>query len=90
MVGFVDILVEPLDKIVNKKINKDAMAAGPETERAFELIKSGLRVMLALNHLEDVGSISRKWNEFVERVRKSEQNAAFLLAIENEKSFENL
>ncbi len=85
-----DLLVEPLDKIVNKKINKDTMAAGPETERAFELIKSGLRAMLALNRLEDVSSISRKWNEFVERVRKSEQNAAFLLAIENEKSFETL
>lgn len=90
VVGFVDLLVEPLDKIVNKKINKDTMAAGPETERAFELIKSGLRAMLALNRLEDVSSISRKWNEFVERVRKSEQNAAFLLAIENEKSFETL
>lgn len=90
VVGFVELLVEPLDKIVNKKINKDAMAAGPETERAFELIKSGLRVMLALNRLEDVGTISRKWNEFVERVKKSEQNSTFLVAIENEKSFDNL
>src|SRR4051794_17011757 len=90
VVGFVDLLVEPLDKIVNKKINKDATTAGPETERANELIKSGLRAILALNRLEDVGSISRKWNEFVERVKKSESNAAFLVSIENEKSFDGM
>ncbi len=87
VVGAVECLIDPLDKIVNKKPNKDA-AAGPETERANELIKSGLRAVLALNRMEDVSAVSRKWSDFVEKVRKTEHNVAFLQVIENEKSFE--
>lgn len=87
VIGSIEQLVDPLDKTVNKKPNKDA-PAGPETERANELVKSGLRAVLALNRLEDIASVSRKWSDFVEKVKKAEHTAAFVQAIENEKTFE--
>lgn len=91
VIGFVDSLVEPLDKTVSKKINRDASgggAPGPEVERALELVKSGLRAVLAVNRLEETGAVSRKWSDFVERVRKSHD--AVVSAIENERSFDSL
>jgi len=88
VIGSIESLIDPLEKTVNKKPNKDA-PVGPETERANELVKSGLRAVLAINKLEDVANVSRKWSDFVEKVKKAEHTSAFVAMIENEKTFES-
>jgi cullin-associated NEDD8-dissociated protein 1 len=51
LVVAVDSFVKPLEKTINKKTSQKT---GTELERANEWIKSGLRVMVALSHLDSV------------------------------------
>ena len=97
VVGHVDQLVGPLGKTVGKRPSKDAGAGGaagggggggPEAERALDLVRSGLRAVLAVGRIEDVAQISRSWADFSEKVRRDEYTAALLQAIESERASE--
>jgi cullin-associated NEDD8-dissociated protein 1 len=77
----VESFVEPLDKTMNKK---PGVKTGTELERLNDWIKSALRVMLALSKLEGVMN-SRKFAEFVERVKANSKFTHMLEALELER-----
>ena len=85
LVIYIDQYIEPLEKTINKKI-KDEAAGGPEVERAHELVKSAVRVALFLNKLidNDVQTISRKYIDFMQRVRKASHSAGIVKNIDDE------
>ena len=72
----IEATVDPLDKTVSKKPPADQVP-GPEAERGLEVIKSALRVAMALTRCDEASS-SRRWVEFYERLRTRE-NIVFLL-----------
>ncbi|EED91192.1 hypothetical protein THAPSDRAFT_262874, partial [Thalassiosira pseudonana CCMP1335] len=80
LVAAADNLVEALEKTVNKKKGNKT---GTELERVYEWIKSGLRVMLAISAL-DGATNSRKFADFVDRIKKSDKHRPFLQAVEDE------
>jgi len=77
-----DSLVDPLEKTVTKKV-KDGQV-GTEVDRANELIRSGLRAVLAISAIDDSAGISRKFWDFVDRIQKREKLAAMVMAIKQE------
>jgi cullin-associated NEDD8-dissociated protein 1 len=70
VLGFADALIDPLEKTVTKKANKDGVV-GPEAERALELIRSGLRAVLVVNRIEDIAQ-NRRWADFVEKISRKD------------------
>jgi hypothetical protein len=69
----IELLVPPLEKtIVGKKSSKPQQEApvGPEAERALEVVKSALRVVIVVNLLPDIKS-NRVWSEFLARIEAS-------------------
>lgn len=93
VLGVVEQLIAPLSKTTTKKAapKEDAnapAAAGPEVERAMDLVRSGVRAVLAVNAIEDIGQINRKWGEFMEKTRKEEFTAEIVRALETEKAFD--
>ena len=75
-----ELLVEPLDKTVNKKV-KDSQV-GTEVERANDLIRSGLRAIVAVVAIEE--ETAGNAHKFLERLQKKEKLAAMLQAIDAE------
>jgi len=51
-------------------------------------VKSALRAVLAVNAIDDIANINRKWAEFADKVKKDEFTAEIVRALENEKVFE--
>lgn len=100
VLGAIELLIEPLEKTIMKKPPKsteDAATDGgvqkvgggnPDQERAQELVRSALRCALNLQKLEDVSVVSRKWHEFMERIRSVEYIAPLLVALHEERSFD--
>ncbi len=99
MINIVEQLIPPLSKTIAKKaVAKDeagaaagagaAGAAGPEAERALDLVKSGVRAVLAVGSIEDINQVSRKWAEFAEKVRKDEYTADILRSLESERALD--
>jgi len=93
VVGVVEQLIAPLTKTIAKKpVVKDegvcASATGPEAERALELVRSGVRAVLAVSAIEDIAQINRKWADFAEKVRKDEFTSEIVLAIEAERALD--
>ena len=82
MLSSLDSLVDPLEKTVTKKV-KDGQV-GTEVDRANELIRSGLRGVLAISAIDDSAGISRKFWDFVDRIQKREKLAAMVMAIKQE------
>lgn len=81
LVAAADSFVAPLEKTVNKK---KGQKTGTELERVYEWIKSGLRVMLAISKL-DGAMTSRKFADFVDRIKNSAKHQPFLQAVEEER-----
>jgi len=76
----IELLVEPLDKTVNKKV-KDSQV-GTEVERANDLIRSGLRAIVAVVAIEE--STAGAAHKFLERCQKKEKLAQMLQVIDAE------
>ena len=72
--------LELLDKTVNKKV-KDSQV-GTEVERANDLIRSGLRAIVAVVAIEE--ETAGNAHKFLERLQKKEKLAAMLQAIDAE------
>jgi cullin-associated NEDD8-dissociated protein 1 len=85
IISNIDLLIEPLEKTIMKKSSKE-LAGGPEVERANELIRSAARASLSVNQQlnNDVTIISRKWADFIERIRRHDTISAIVSAIEND------
>ena len=66
-----------------------AREGGPEAERAFDLVKSGVRAVLAVSAIEEVGQVCRKWQEFVDKVKKDDYTAFVIKSLETDKSFDS-
>jgi cullin-associated NEDD8-dissociated protein 1 len=87
----VETLMEPLEKQLSKKmVAKDKDASGgqsqaPEAERAVDLLRSGVRVVVTISGIEGV-SQNRRWQEFVERVSKRESTTELYRTVCQEKS----
>lgn len=64
------------------------LSLGPEADRALDLVKSAVRAVLAVNTIDDIANINRKWAEFADKVKKDEYTAELVRALENEKAFE--
>ncbi len=64
------------------------VSEGPEADRALDLVKSALRAVLAVNAIDDIANINRKWAEFADKVKNDEFTAEVVRALENEKAFE--
>ena len=68
LVSSCDILIDPLEKAVNKKPKEGIV--GFEAERAIELIKSTVRVISTISRLEEINN-NRNWQEFSDRLGRS-------------------
>jgi len=68
--GELENLIAPLEKtVVGKRVKADAPALiGPEAERAQEVVKSALRVVLVINNIPEVKP-NRNWSEFLSRIQ---------------------
>ena len=80
LVTSVDSFVAPLEKTMNKK---SGQKTGTELERLNDWIKSALRVMIALSKVEGTMN-SRKFADFVERIKGNSKYAEKLRAIDAE------
>ena len=81
IVTSIDIFVEPLEKTMNKKPGDKT---GTELERLSDWIKSALRVMMTLSKLD--GSMnSRKFADFVQRVKENPKFTPLLRSLEEER-----
>jgi cullin-associated NEDD8-dissociated protein 1 len=81
VVGSLDMVLEPLEKTVNKKIKEDQV--GTEVERAKDLIRSGLRVVEALSQVRDTDT-HPKFHSFHESVKKNASLAKLLEEVKSE------
>jgi cullin-associated NEDD8-dissociated protein 1 len=81
LVSSIDSFVEPLSKTMNKKAGQKT---GTELERLNDWIKSSVRVTLALNNIEGTSN-SRKFAEFVERVKSDPKFTGILESLAAEK-----
>lgn len=81
IVNSADTFIELLEKTMNKK---PGQKTGPELERLNEWIKSALRVMVTMSRLDGVMA-SRKFAEFVERVKGNSKFTGALAALEEER-----
>merc|ERR1740133_835399 len=80
MVAAVETFVEPLEKTMNRKVGTKT---GTELERLIDWKKSALRTMVALSKVEGTMN-SRKFAEFVERIKGNSKFRSALDAIEEE------
>jgi cullin-associated NEDD8-dissociated protein 1 len=85
VLGSVDRLAGPLEKTVTQKV-KEAQV-GTEVERANELVRSGLRAILAVNAVDDV-CMNRAWIELMERLMKRENLVEMLEALRKERGLD--
>lgn len=81
IVKALDSFVDPLEKTTNKKAGQKS---GTELERFKDWIKSALRVTLTIAKLDGAAS-SRKFTEFVDRVKNNPKHSAALTALGEEK-----
>lgn len=81
MVAAVENFVEPLEKTMNRKVGTKT---GTELERLIDWKKSALRTMVALSKVEGTMN-SRKFAEFVERIKGNSKFRSALDAIEEER-----
>lgn len=77
-------MIEPLGKTINKGAKEGATI--PEVERANELIKSAVRVVLTLKKVDEEGSSNRSFSEFTEKVINGSQTRGIVEEIELEKN----
>ena len=75
----VDEMIPLFEKII-EKASKDSAA----DKGGRELLKIVVKASLAINKIEDVRSISRKWCEFIEKLRKSPITLDLFASLENE------
>ena len=78
--------MDPLEKSLAKKSNKEL--SGPELERATELVRNTIRVVVDLSRLEEASGC-RRWIEFMDRMKKSEELNAMFLVVENDNNNNN-
>lgn len=83
IVSALDLLVEPLEKTINKKVKEDQV--GPETERVKDLIRSALRALDAISAVRDADSHPRL-NTVMNNVRKSKMLGPLLESIRCERT----
>lgn len=81
IIASLDTFIDPLEKTINKK---PGQKTGTELERLNDWIKSAIRVMFTLNKLEGAQN-SRKFADFVERVKGNTKFVAQLSALEDER-----
>ncbi|GLE05947.1 hypothetical protein PINS_up015158 [Pythium insidiosum] len=82
VVGALDMVVEPLEKTVNKKVKEDQV--GTEVERAKDLIRSGLRAVDTLSAVRDAET-HPKFHALMEGIKKNPTLSASLEAMKNER-----
>ncbi|RLN98459.1 hypothetical protein BBJ28_00019453 [Nothophytophthora sp. Chile5] len=82
VVGALDLLVEPLEKTLNKKVKEDQV--GPEVERVKDLIRSALRALDAISTVRDAES-HPKFHVVMEHAKKNKMLAPLLETIQNER-----
>ena len=84
ILGSLDLFIEPLLKTISKNPSKDGQG-GPEVERAIDLIRSGVKVVVLVNKIQEV-SVNRNWVEFVEKIKANENVNAMLIEAEKDDS----
>ena len=80
IIASLETFIDPLEKTINKK---PGQKTGTELERLNDWIKSAIRVMFTLNKLEGAQN-SRKFADFVDRVKGNTKFVAQLNALEEE------
>jgi hypothetical protein len=76
----VDAFIEPLEKTLNKKI-KDG-AAITDVDKIMDLIRSAMRVVLALDRL--TGADTKGWGDFMGRNDANERLATIMTELREE------
>lgn len=82
----IESAIEPLEKTINKKPPAEQVP-GPEAERAVEVVKSALRVSVALARCDE-STTSRRWNEYFEKLHTREDIVNLLNQLSLERSGE--
>jgi len=87
LIGHLELFIDPLKKSISKFSTKptDGQAAGPEADRAAELVRSAIKAITAINKIED-SQVNRKWTEFVESLRANPIILAMFGEFETERS----
>ena len=78
VVSRVDLIIEPLSKTLFSKPAENKK--GPELERALEVIKSAVRIAVAVDAVV-VATGSARWVELMEGIKKSPTLSDFLKAV---------
>jgi hypothetical protein len=77
----IDRVIDPLEKAMMKNLAKEASVpadatgaaaapsapAGPEAERAYEQLRSSVRLINCVNTLPEIG-MNRRWQEFIAKI----------------------
>lgn len=81
VVGALDVLLEPLDKTLNKKVKEDQV--GPEVERVKDLIRSALRAVDAISGVRDAEA-HPKFAAMLENIKRNKTLAPLLENVKSE------
>ena len=84
LVGSLDLFIDPLLKTISKNPSKDGQA-GPEIERAIDLIRSGVKVVVLINKIQEA-NVNRNWVDFVEKVKANDNVNTMFNEIEKDDS----
>lgn len=79
LISAADSFVEALDKTVHKK---KGQKTGTDLERVYEWLRSGLRVMLALDAMDGAPA---KFKTFAQGIKKSAKHQTFLAQVRDER-----
>lgn len=83
VVGALDVLLEPLEKTLNKKVKEDQV--GPEVERVKDLIRSALRAVDAISGVRDTEA-HPKFAAMLENIKRNKTLAPLLESVKSEHS----
>ncbi|DBA02475.1 TPA: hypothetical protein N0F65_008689 [Lagenidium giganteum] len=83
VVGALDLILEPLEKTINKKVKEDQV--GTEVERVKDLIRSALRAVEAIHAVRDADS-HPKFHALYESIKKTKSLATLLESTRSESS----
>jgi len=88
----IDTIIPLLQKLLNPPIRKivegDTPISTIEIDKVNEQIKGCLRTIVAINSIEDISIVSRKWYEFFDRIKKDDKLHEMINSLDIDKTLD--
>ena len=88
----IDDLIPLLNKLLNPPVKKNVEGDTPmsmvEIDKVNDLIKSCLRTVVAVNAIEDISVVNRKWLDFFDRIKKDKKLNEMINSLDSDKTLD--